>query len=146
LEYVANGLKQAFLLSKDHPSEIWRFRKPKNDKGDVIYTAYIYTRDHKEPYVMAEEKTRGHVFINVGRPGVAELRIAPHPVISTLSGNNKVTSICVNTRYKTKGKDSKTYIDNFTISPDNMEGTVYSKDFGIALTEPLHYKVTYRFA
>jgi hypothetical protein len=145
LEYVANGLKQAFLLSKDHPSEIWRFRKPKNDKGDVIYTAYIYTRDHKEPYVMAEEKTRGHVFINVGRPGVAELRIAPHPVISTLSGNNKVTSICVNTRYKTKGKDSKTYIDNFTISPDNMEGTVYSKDFGIALTEPLHYKVTYYF-
>ncbi len=145
LEYLSNGLKESFLLSKSKPSEIWRFRKPKQDKGTVKYKAYVYTRDHTEPYIMEENETRGHVFINVGRPGIAELRIAPHPVISTLSGNNKVTSICVNTHYKAKGKNAKDYIDSFTISPDNMEGTVYSKDFGIRLTEPLRYKVTYYF-
>lgn len=145
LEYLSNGLKESFLLSKNKPSEIWRFRKPKKDKGTVKYKAYIYTRDHKDPYIMEEKETRGHVFINVGRPGIAELRIAPHPVISTLSGNNKVTSICVNTHYKAKGVNAKDYIDSFTISPDNMEGTVYSKDFGIKLTEPLRYKVTYYF-
>lgn len=148
LEYEANGAKESFSLTKEKPMDTWRFRKPKNDKGVVKYKAFVYMQNHTEPYEMEERHTTGHVFVNVGKLGIAELRFTPHPIVSTLSGNNKVTSICVDTRYQSKkalAKGDAGVKDSFTLKPEETEGFLYTKDFGTALTEPLLYTVTYYF-
>ena len=166
LEYVSTGEHKSYLLNKEYNYDKWMFRpdkkelKDKKDKGIVRYTATVWTKDKKDPFVMPTVETTGHVFVNVGKIGMADIMFVPHPSLALLSGNNKVTGISVETRYRTKeerlqdekeikaGKAQETkrgIVSAFSMTPDNVEGHHFFVNFGKLLDEPLLYQVTYNF-
>lgn len=142
--YLANGKKESFLFKKGDPAAVWQFRKPLKDDGIVAYTTYAYFKGHAEPYLIPEQKTQGHVNINIGKIGVVDLAFKPHPYLISLSGKNKITSIQMDLSYV--DRNGKCLLnDSIMLTPEKIEGETYQRDLGTFLDQPLLYNVTYYF-
>ncbi len=173
LEYVATGEKKEFLFTNEkRDTQEWSYRPvkekmTKKDEGIVRYSAKVWTKDTIEkefggegPFEIPVRETKErNILFNVGKIGVADITFAVDPSLSTLTGNNQVTSIVVKTRYRTKEerledeKDKKLGIVQEEKRGFGKDCTVdlntgkyhYQANYKQPINEPLLYQTTYSF-
>lgn len=140
--YPAAGKQHAVLFKKETPAEVWRFRRPKNDDGLVMYNVSVFFRGISEPVVLPQRSTNGHIHVNIGKIGLINMHFKPHPNLASLGGNNKINAIQVDVSYKDEGMEGH-FKDTLVLTLDKPDGEKYVKITGRILDAPLIYQVTY---
>ncbi len=140
--YPSAGAVDSELFSKEKNEFTWRIRKPKQDDGVVKYNAEVYFKGFSEPLILKERKTNGNIVINVGKVGIVDLTFKPHPVLSLLSGNNRITGIQINAKYKKENEEGH-FVATKAFRLEDQEGVQISKTLGKTIDAPLYYTTKY---
>ena len=142
MTYPSAKQSHSIMCKKGSPIEKWRFRRPKNDDGKVNYSSSIYFKGISDPLILAEKTTNGHVNVNVGKVGLIDVNFKPHPLLTNLSGKNKVGAIQVDLSYKNEGEDGY-FSDRLIFVPEDADGKTFRKITGKIIDAPLIYKIIY---
>ena len=143
IEYPAAKEKHSVLFKKGSETDTWHFRRPKNDNGEAIYTTEVYFQGISQPAVTKPTKTNSSKLnINVGKIGLIDAVFTPHPILSSLTGNNTVVAVQVDVSYKEEG-DPDHFTDTLILKTDKPDGEKLSRIIGKLIDAPLVWTATY---
>lgn len=140
--YPSADEKHSAIFKKDSPTDVWHFRRPKKDDGIVKYTTEVYFKGISEPVILPAESTNSDININIGKLGLVDVNFLPHPILSSLTGDNEIKAIQVDISYKAE-TDPDHFIDTIVLRTDKPEGEKLTKILGKIIDAPLTYKATY---
>ncbi|MHA4844612.1 hypothetical protein ACX0G7_10630 [Flavitalea antarctica] len=142
VSYPAANQTHSALFKKDSPKDIWRFRRPKKDDGLAKYTTEVYFKGISAPVVLPNESSNSDINVNIGKVGLIDVTFVPHPILSSLSGDNEIKAIQVDLSYKKEG-DKDHFTDTVILRTDKPEGEKFTRIIGKVIDAPLVYKTKY---
>jgi hypothetical protein len=142
IDYPSAGEKHSALFQKDTPKNVWHFRRPQKDSGIVKYTTEVFFKGISEPVTLMEESTNSDINVNVGKIGLMDITFMPHPIISSLTGDNEIKIIQVDISYKEE-TDPDHFTETVVLRTDKPEGEKLTRILGKIIDAPLQYKATY---
>jgi hypothetical protein len=142
IDYPSANEKHSALFQKDTPKNVWHFRRPKKDDGIVKYSSEVFFKGISEPVVLKEESTNSDININIGKIGLMDITFMPHPIISSLTGDNEIKIVQVDISYKEENHADH-FVETVVLKTDKPEGERLTRILGKIIDAPLQYKATY---
>lgn len=142
IAYPSADEYHSMIFNKETPADIWHFRRPKKDDGIAEYTAEVYFRGLSEPLAINGKAAYQDIVINVGRQGIFDLKFKPHPILSSLTGDNEIRVIQVDLSYKSP-EDPDYFSETLAIRTDAPDGESFKRLIGKKIDAPLVYKAKY---
>ena len=138
---------KSFMFDKDNPTAEWSFMKPKDDKGVINYTPYVYLKGSSDCIKLPTQTAKGnYVIVNVGRIDVIEAAFRAHPNVTNLPGDLKVSGVQFELWYDDADGNRLMGPEQILINGDDLtKEVVFEKNLGVVLDQPVHYKTTYFF-
>jgi hypothetical protein len=142
--YPAGGDSASKEMSFDaaNAKTTFRWRRAKNDKGLVKYTAKAFVKGAAAPIPLPPGETNGAIHIEVPTLGAFKVKARAHPDTFTLRGAGKITSVQVKYTYKDERSPDRVS-GSVIIRPEDAEGRTISHTTFREINAPLKVKATY---
>lgn len=140
--YPAANESFSKVFKKDSVKEIWRFRRPKDDDGIVKYHSEIFFKGISDPLITEERTTNGAVNVQAGKEGVIDMQFKPHPSLTSLSGDYKVTAAQIDLSYKDETADDH-FVSSVILKAEDLEGKTFKRIIGKTINAPVIFKTKY---
>ncbi|MEM8762383.1 MAG: hypothetical protein AAGD88_01130 [Bacteroidota bacterium] len=141
-EYPSAEESKSWLFDKATNKHQWLFRRPKNDDTVVKYSSEVYFKGVSEPLIIPSQETNGLINVEVGKVGLMVANFRPHPTLSSLSGDNKITNIQVDISYKTP-EAPEHFASSLVFASEEVEGKKLERALYRNIDAPIEYQVKY---
>lgn len=141
-EYPAAKETYSKLFKKDTTTDTWRFRQPKQDDGIVHYNYEVWFKGISDPLVKEKHETNAAINVQVGNEGVIDLLFKPHPNLSSLSGDYKITSTQIDIKYKESGEPGH-FLSTVIVPVDSQDGVNFKRMIGKKIDSPINFQMKY---
>ncbi|MEM6895367.1 MAG: hypothetical protein AAF554_16850 [Bacteroidota bacterium] len=141
-EYPSAEESKSWLFDKTTNKHQWLFRRPKNDDAVVKYSSEVYFKGVSEPLIIPSQETNGLINVEVGKVGLMVANFRPHPTLSSLSGDNKITNIQVDISYKTQ-EAPEHFASSLVFASEEVEGKKLERALYRNIDAPIEYQVKY---
>ncbi|WP_018630842.1 hypothetical protein [Niabella aurantiaca] len=142
IAYPSANEHHSLIFNKDSPIDTWHFRRPKKDDGIAEYTAEVFFKGLSQPLVTKGKAAYQDIVINVARKGMFDVRFKPHPILSTLTGDNEIKIIQIDLSYKQEG-DPDHFSETLALKTETPDGEQFRRLIGKEIDAPLVYTAKY---